>query len=96
MKLNIPHSKDLKRAEAPNCEKIVEKFLNGPIRDAILSAQNQYPARKHVNVEIPIDAYIVSGDFYKICATALEPFGYKSQQGNDYVGMYATLEVYWE
>ena len=95
MKLNIPAAKDLKPVTPDlKIEKLVEKFLNGKVRTAILLAQKQN--YKSTMVEVPMGAYEYGTKFYEVCAKALAPLGYVTAQSHDGGGMYSTLSVCWK
>jgi hypothetical protein len=88
--VNAPQrTKVIPRAE-PIMSEVVENFINGKLSYAI-----QHSKGGCVNIEIPTVAYNDLKLFYQLCADALTPLGYKSEQSHDGGGMYSTLCVSW-
>lgn len=75
-------------------ERVVEQFVNGKLRDEIVSAAKE--GKNGVNVEVPVEAYDNLTLFYVICDRYLKPLGYKSIGSHDGGGMYNTLGVSWK
>jgi len=70
---------------------IVEAFINGKVKRAIEMTEFD-----GVNVEVPIEAYSNTDQFYTLCKDALEPLGYTAERSHDGGGMYDTLYVSWK
>ena len=90
-----PANQQQPKPKAPKLASVVKRFLDGPILEAIDAAQDE-PSRSCVNVEVPHEAYADLPAFYKLCAEALKPLGYKSEESQDGGNMYNTLCVTWK
>lgn len=73
---------------------VVKRFLDGPVLAAIADRQ-ETPQYRCVNVEIPYEAYSDLPLFYQLCAEALQPLGYKSEESHDGANICNTLCVTW-
>ena len=100
MKITLPTAEEVrsnkaakKAAKTDSVRTIVEKFLNGKVKDAIAASGE---ASRGVNVEVPIEAYQHDAEFYRLCSEECAKLGFTGEKSHDGGGMYSTLYVSWE
>ena len=110
MKITLKPANENQPVRKPSLDQVVEKFINEKIQNAIALVKNNSDCTPHkvtkgpfkgsrvfgVNVEVPLEAYGQTKDFYKLCVDTLTPLGYHAEESHDGGGMYSTLYVTWK
>ena len=96
----LPSYKE-ERVRAMPLEKVVEKFITGPVKKEILATKMTYNQKKNVlegrcsTKDLPSDHYKIAKDFDPLFVKMMKDEGYEACITHDGGGMYNLAYVTW-